>query len=94
MYSHNPNKVRDVIIVSTKVTLHDGTVSIDTASTTIREGKLRSQVQLDYVQAQQLLGEQPYPISLEQKIKQYQCSLWQDINAGALRCTQSHLQAA
>ena len=62
--------------MSTRVTLHDdGSVSIhSTDSTTIREGKLQSQVRLDYVQAQQFLGKQPYSVSVQQKADQYQCS--------------------
>ena len=63
------NEIRDVIIVFTKVALsQDGTVSINTAD--IKEGKLKSQVQLDYLEAQHLLSERSSD-SLQEKIDQY-----------------------
>ena len=56
-FSLNPKQICDVIVVSTKITLEkDGNVSIDTADTSIREGKLMSQVRLNYVEAQCLLS--------------------------------------
>ena len=69
--SLDPNGVRDAFIVFTKVTVgQDGSVSIDTADTDIREGKMRSQVRLDYLEAQYLLDECPSE-SLQEKIDKY-----------------------
>ena len=67
-----PNGVRNAFIVFTKVTLDkDGTVSIDTADTDfIREGKMQSQVRLDYLEAQHLLKECSLD-SLQEKINHY-----------------------
>ena len=69
--SLDPNRVRDAFIVFTKVTLgQDGSDSIDTADTDIREGKVQSQVRLDYLEAQYLLDECPSEY-LQEKIDKY-----------------------
>ena len=69
--SLSPNGVRKAFIVFTKVTLDkDGTVSIDTADTDIREGKMQSQVRLNYLEAQHLFSERSSD-SLQEKIDQY-----------------------
>ena len=67
-----PKKIRDVLIVSTMVTVsQDGSIdSIDSACT-ISEGKLQSQVQLDYDEAQCLLDEQALSATLQQKLQCY-----------------------
>ena len=72
-FSLNPKQLRDVIIVSAKITLEkDGSVSIDTTDTSIKEGKLLSQVRLDYFEAQCLLSKCSMP-GLQEKLDQYPC---------------------
>ena len=50
--SLSPKKLRDVIIVSTKVTQKQSGIYISDKDINIREGKMESQVQLDYLEAQ------------------------------------------
>ena len=72
-FSLNPKQLRDVIIVSAKITLEkDGSVSIDTTDTSIRKGKLLSQVRLDYFEAQCLLSKCSMS-GLQEKLDQYSC---------------------
>ena len=56
-FSLTPNKVRDVLIVSTKVTVgQEGTVDVEVSNSFIKEGKMQSQVRLNYYLAQCLLN--------------------------------------
>ena len=57
-FSLTPNKVRDVLIVSTKVTVgQDGTVDVEVSNSLIKGGKMQSQVRLNYYTAQCLLND-------------------------------------
>ena len=67
--SLSPNSLRDVIIVSTKVMLEKDSIKI--TETEIKKGKMESQVQLDYLEAQCLLSRESPSVPLQQKLLQY-----------------------
>ena len=70
-------KVCDVFIVSTTFTVDEnGTVDVDTANPVIKVGKLQTHVQLDYLEAQCILNQDPSNLSksLGKKIEQYHFS--------------------
>ena len=67
--SLSPKKLRDVIIVSTKVTLRKD--SLEITGTEIKKGKIESQVQLDYLEAQSLLSRESPSDSLQKKLVKY-----------------------
>ena len=72
--SLTPKKVRNVLIVSAKVTVaKDGTVIVEDTEPVIREGMMQSQVKLDYAEAQCLLNNDPskFSASLTDKITEY-----------------------
>ena len=73
--SLNPKKLRDVIIVSTKVDKD----SLKFTGEEIKQGKMESQVQLDYLEAQCILSKESCSESLQKKLIQYLscCSLGQ-----------------
>ena len=70
-------KVCDVFIVSTTFTVDEyGTVDVDAANSVIKVGKLQTHVQLNYLEAQCILDQDPSNLSkyLSRKIEQYHFS--------------------
>ena len=65
--SLNPKKLRDVIVVSTKVDKD----SLKFTDEEIKQGKMESQVQLDYLEAQCILSKESCSESLQKKLIQY-----------------------
>ena len=67
-----PRKIRDVLIVSTMVSVNqDGSIHSIEPNYTISEGKLQSRVKLDYDEAQCLLYDSALPVALQKKLQNY-----------------------